>query len=118
MILSVIKTKIVNDLYKEAQDQRKLIAKEGADAIESEFNAGNEARNAAEKALNKIVAFIEGGGQLDIDLGDTTPDASDSPENEENSHTQLRKLITSIRKDIKLLPPLPESDSKETGDAD
>lgn len=113
-----IKTKIVNDLYKEAQDQRKLIAKEGADAIESEFNTGNEARNAAEKALNKIIAFIEGGGQLDIDLGDTTPDASDSPENEENSHTQLRELITSIRKDIKLLPPLPESDGKETGDAD
>ena len=113
-----IKTKIVNDLYKEAQDQRKLIAKEAADAIESEFKADNEARNAAEKALKKIVAFIEGGGQLDIDLGDTTPDGSDSPDNEGDSHAQLRELITSIRKDIKLLPPLPDSDGQGTGDTD
>lgn len=113
-----IKTQIVDDLYKEAQNQRKLIAKEGADAIETEFKADNEARNAAEKALNKIIAFIEGGGQLDIDLGDTTTDDSDSPESEENSHTQLLEFIKSIRKDIKLLPPLPESDSKEKEDAD
>ena len=80
---------------------------EGKLTIETEYKADNEARNAAEKALNKIIDFIEGGGQLDIDLGDTVTDGDESPEDEEKSHIQLRELISSIRKDIKLLPPLP-----------
>lgn len=113
-----VKSKIVKDLYNEAQEHRKLIAKEAADAIETEYKADNEARNAAEKALNKIIDFIEGGGQLDIDLGDTAPEGDEPVEDEEKSHIQLRELISSIRKDIKLLPPLPSKEEPSTDDTD
>ena len=113
-----IKGKIVSDLYKEAQDQRKNIAKEAADEIESKFSAGNEARNAAEKALNEIISFIEGGGQLDIDLGETTHDSDVDSSDKGDSRNQLRELITSIRKNIKLLPPLPPSNGQNTEGTD
>lgn len=108
-----IKTQIVDALFKEAKDQRKLIARDGAGAIKTEFNTNDEARNAAEKALNKIIDFIEGGGQLDIDLGDTATEDSDTPESRETSHIQLLEFIKSIRKDIKLLPSLSEGDEKD-----
>ena len=69
-------------------------------------------------ALDTIINFIEGGGQLDIDLGDISPDSSKPNENEESSHIKLRELITNIRKDIKLLPSRTESGCKENEDAD
>ena len=109
-----IKTKIIDELYNEANEHRKRISKETADQIQAEFNSDNEARNAAEQALNKIIDFIEGGGQLDIDLGDSSTEESEPSDSENNSHSQLRELISSIRKDMKLLPPLPASDSEET----
>ena len=68
-----IKTKIIKDLQKEAEEQRKKITAEAADEIQKKYDADPEARNAAEQALKKIVSFIEGGGQLDIDLGPTEP---------------------------------------------
>lgn len=113
-----IKTKIVKDLQKEAQDRRKLIEKDAADAIQSEFKADNEARNAVEKALNKIISFIEDGGQLDIDLGETAHEDDDTSENGEKSHSHLRELISSIRKDLKLIPTLPGFEGKDPEDGD
>jgi len=108
-----IKSEIVDSLYKEAQQQRKNIAKEGANAIKHEFNSDNEARNAAEKALTKIIEFIEGGGQLDIDLGDTVEDDHDATDRDDSNHAQLLEIIKNIREDIKLLPPIPENGSDE-----
>lgn len=100
-----IKTKIVKDLQKEAQDHRNKITSEAADEVQKKFKASPEARNAVEQGLKKVVAFIEGGGQLDIDVGSEEPSTDEAAEGEEASdRIELRALIARIRQDIKLLP--------------
>jgi hypothetical protein len=101
-----VKTKIVKDLYAEANEQRKKITADAADEIMTKFKADNETRNAIEQALKKIVSFIEGGGQLDIGLGGAEPSTEEPAQESQggNTHTEIRRLVESIRKDIKLLP--------------
>lgn len=109
-----VNTKIINDLYADADEQRKKIANEAADAIKEKFEAENEARNAVKKGLDTIIEFIEGGGQLDIDVDDKNSEDAEQ-ENENGSRAELRKLIADIRNDIKLLPyGLSGSNQKDT----
>ena len=101
-----VKTKIIKDLYADANEQRKKITAEAADEIMTKFKTDNETRNAIEQALKKIVSFIEGGGQLDIGLGSDEPSTEENGKESENGskHAEIRRLVESIRKDIKLLP--------------
>ncbi len=101
-----VKTRIVKDLYAEANEQRKKITADAADEIMKKYKADNETRNAIEQALKKIVFFIEGGGQLDIGLGDAEPSTEETGQESQkgNTHAEIRRLVESIRKDIKLLP--------------
>lgn len=101
-----VKTKIIKDIEKEADEQRAKITAEAADEIQKKFTASAEARNAAEQALKRVVAFIEGGGELDIDL--PAPKSSDEgaerPAGEADERIELRAMIKDIRRDMKLLP--------------
>ncbi|HPL67472.1 MAG TPA: hypothetical protein PLG94_13140 [Smithellaceae bacterium] len=101
-----VKTKIIEDLYLEAKEQRKKITAEAAEEIMTKFGTDNETRNAIEQALNKILSFVEGGGQLDIGLGSAESSAERKEEDDSkgSTHSEIRRLIESIRKDIKLLP--------------
>lgn len=112
-----VKTKIVKDLYADANEQRKKITSDAADEIVKKYKADHETRNAIEQALTKIVSFIEGGGQLDIGLGDAEPSTEETEQESKtgNTHDEIRRLVESIRKDIKMLPASTGS-AEEDGD--
>lgn len=61
--------------------------------------------NAAEQALKRVVKFIEGGGELDIDVAPgEEPGGEEERPAEESERVELRAMMKGIRKDIKLLP--------------
>jgi len=100
-----VKTKIIKDLEKEADEQRNKITSEAADEIQKKFEASSEARNAAEQALKRVLKFIEGGGELDINVAASEePDGTDGSPAESEERVQLRAMIKDIRRDMKLLP--------------
>lgn len=114
-----VKTEIVQDLKKEAEEEKKKIAEQAADAVREKFNCGNEERNAVQQALSKVIRFIEGGGQLDIDIGDD--DSGEGEEDGESSEERkdMLSLIKSIRQEIKQLPaPPPEEENHDSDEED
>ncbi|MBN2287637.1 MAG: hypothetical protein JXI43_14410 [Tissierellales bacterium] len=103
-----VKTKIVKELYDDAKEQRNAIAEEAADEIKKKYKTDGEVRTAVEKALSKVIQFIEDGGKLDIDIGMTGEEGS----SEDKPQMELKGFIENIRKEIKLLP-LRELDDNE-----
>lgn len=105
-----IKTKIVEDLYAEAEAQKQKLTAEAADEVQRQFNADNEARNAVEAALRSVVAFVTKGGQLDIDVDETdeeTEEEGATPDGKEGGASRnlsIKSLMEAIHKDMKLLP--------------
>lgn len=115
-----VKTKIVKELYAEASDLRKRITSEAADEIQKRFKTDAETRVAVDQALTKVLHFIEGGGQLDINMDkpdEATKEGEGQPEGT-GSPTDVRKLIERIRKDIKLLPGTTRSDDEDEANPD
>lgn len=100
-----VKTKTIKALQDEAEEARAAIASEAADDIKARFGGDNETRNAIEQGLAKIIAFVENGGQLDIDLPPTNEETSTPEQEAPRAREQLRAIVDRIRKDIRLLPP-------------
>lgn len=111
-----VKTKIIQDLRKDAETEKKKIAEEAAAAIKDQFGGDNETKNATKQALSKIIKFVEGGGQLDIDVGDE-PEGEDEDDEEgaNEERANMRQLIQNIRKELKELPALPQ-EKEENGE--
>lgn len=105
-----VKGEVIDMLKEDAEEKRSEIAAGGAEAVVGKFGGDNETQNAIQVGLRKIIEFIEGGGELDIDIprileedesddGDGVAKANgDVP-----ARLELRDLIRSIRKDMKLL---------------
>lgn len=107
-----IKTKTIEALFEDAKEQRENIAEEASEDIQKKFECDNETKSAVKQALKRIIKFIEGGGQLDIDTNHSSDEEENgTEENENQNNVQLRALIESIRDEIKLLPIL-ESDEE------
>lgn len=103
-----LNTKAIELLLKEADEKRKQIADEAAEAVKEHFKSDHETRNAVKQALSKVLTFIEDGGQLDIDVGKEQKTKGDGEGDE--SQSDIRGLIENIRKEMKTLPP-PASDN-------
>jgi hypothetical protein len=97
------KTAILSAIAEQVKDERAELAASTANEIQKRFGCENEARNAVQVALEKIARFIEGGGEMDIDVKDDAlvePGAAT-----EGPRTELRTLIAHVRKEFFALPP-------------
>ena len=98
------KSGILEGIAEQIKEERALIAKEAANEVQKQFNADPEARNAVEIGLKEVLAFIEGGGEVDVDVpaGEGEGDAA-SPAG--LSGASLKKAIEGMRRDLLALPP-------------
>lgn len=101
--LKISNKKIAKELEKEAEEERKRITTEAADEVQSHFATDAEARNAIEQGLKQVLKFIEGGGLLDIDVDKGADEGETADNSEADTRVTLRAIITSMRKDMKLL---------------
>ncbi len=110
-----VKGELLDMIKADAEEKRSEIASDGADAVIERFGGDNETRTAVQRGLRQVIDFVEGGGELDIDV----PAVDQSAEDEEGGEAggdddptrfELRGLIRSIRRDMKLLGSGGEAD--------
>jgi hypothetical protein len=101
-----LKNSVVNPLLKEAEERRKAIAEEGAKEVTEKYGGDGEVTNAVKLAIASILAFLENGGVLDIQVANQDPEPTqDGNDTEPNSRRQLREVIVALRREMKRLPP-------------
>jgi hypothetical protein len=101
------KTSVLEGLVEQIKDERDAIARQAADEVQTQFNADPEARNAVETGLKEVVKFIEGGGEMDVDIPATAA-AGDGEVTGIGAGASLRKVIEGMRRDLLALPPRSE----------
>ncbi len=108
-----VKTKIIEEMLKQVKEERQELAKAAADNVKERFRCSDEARTAVQKGMERILRFIEGGGQLDI-LDDTKEQAAAEEREPSDERREFRAAIATLRRELKALPPFtdhkPESD--------
>jgi hypothetical protein len=102
-----IKTNLLELLAAEIKQERQGVATKAADEIQAQFQCEPEARNAVETALNSVVKFIEGGGELDVEIKEQAAKNGKEAVKPGIDGKTLQALISGMRRDLLALPEHP-----------